>query len=95
MSTPKETTSSLPTSVARRRLIAGRLVAWVFAFNTLFAILGGWFLSGPGAWISRVEMGFWAWTGALFLGSALLSVPVVGAMLFKLLNLPPDTPEKS
>lgn len=95
MSAPEETAYSLPTAVARRRLIAGRLVAGVFAFNTLFAILGSWFLSGPGAWVSRVEMGFWAWAGALFLGSALLSVPVVGAMLFKLLNPPPGGPEKS
>jgi|GEM_PF-1089385 hypothetical protein len=95
MSTPEETTYSLPTAVARRRLIAGRLVAGVFAFNTLFAILGGWLLSGPGTWISRVEMGFWAWAGALFLGSALLSVPLVGATLFKLLNPPPEAPEKS
>ncbi len=102
MNPPEDTTHSLrdhdltahtlPTRLARRRLLAGRLAASVFAFNVLFALIGGWLLSGPAAWVSRIRLGMWSWAGALFLVSALLSVPVVGAAIYKVLHPPPEEP---
>ncbi len=88
MNSPEETAHILPTRMARRRVMAGRLAAGVFVFNTLFALIGGWLLSGPASWITGLRLGLWGWAGALFLASALLSVPVVGAMLYKLLHPP-------
>lgn len=92
MNPPAETAHTLPTRIARRRLIAGRLAAGVFCFNLAFALIGGWLLSGPAVWISSLRLGFWGWAGALFLASALLAVPVAGAMIFKLLRPPPEAP---
>ncbi len=86
---PDQIGRSLPTRLARRRLLAGRLVAGVVSFNVAFALLGGWLLSGPAAWLTRFRLGFWGWAGALFVASALLAVPVAGAAVFRLLRPPP------
>lgn len=80
---------SLPTRLARRRLLAGRLIAGMVSFNFALALIGGWLLSGPAAWLTRFGLGFWGWTGALLAASALLAVPVAGAAAFRLLHPPP------
>jgi hypothetical protein len=76
--------------MARRRLIVGRLAAGIFFFNLAFALIGGWLLSGPAAWISSIRLGYWGWAGTLFLASSLLSIPMAGAIISKLLRLPPE-----
>ncbi len=93
--TPDEIGRSLPTRLARRRLLAGRLVAGVVSFNVALALLGGWLLSGPASWLTRFRLGFWGWAGALFVASALLAVPVAGAAVFRLLRPPPGANAES
>lgn len=80
----------LPTRLARRRLMAGRLAVSIFIFNLAFSLIGAWALSGPAAGLTRFDFGFAGWALALFAGSLLLAVPVAGLLIMKLLQPPPE-----
>lgn len=90
MSEPEEQEHILPTRMARRRLIAGRLAAGVAVFNSAFALAGGWALSGPVAGLTRFDLGFAGWVIALFLASLVLSLPLAGLLIMKLLQPPTE-----
>ncbi len=78
----------LPTRMARRRLLAGRLGAGMLFFNIAFALIGGWALSGPAAGLTRFEFGFAGWAAVLFLASLFLALPLAGLLIMKLLQPP-------
>ena len=80
----------LPTRMASRRLMAGRLGAGVLFFNIALALIGGWALSGPAAGLTRFEFGFAGWAIVLFLASLFLAVPVAGLLIMKLLQSPAE-----
>ncbi len=88
MSPPAEREHVLPTRLARRRLLAGRLVAGVLCSNLVLAGVGAWALSGPAAGLTRFRLGFAGWAGVLFGASLIVAVPVVGPIILKLLRPP-------
>ena len=84
----QESGNPLPTRLARRRLLVGRLVAAVLFSNLVLALVGGYLLSGPAAGLSRFRLGFAGWAAALFAGSLVLTAMVVGPLAAKLLRPP-------
>lgn len=78
----------LPTRLARRRLLVGRLVIGVLCSNFVFALILAFILSGPAASYTRFQFGIVGWTAALFAASLVLAVPVVGGLVVKLLRPP-------
>ena len=84
----REPENPLPTGLARRRLLVGRLVAAVLALNLVLALAGGYLLSGPAAGLSRFRLGFAGWVAALFGASLVLTAMLVGPLAAKLLRPP-------
>lgn len=85
----REAENPLPTRLARRRLLVGRLVAAVLFANLVLALVGGYLLSGPAAGLSRFRLGFAGWAAALFAASLVLTAMLVGPLAAKLLRPSP------
>ncbi len=92
MSTNKQAEFTLPTKMARRRLLVGRLVLSVLCTNALLALVAAYLLSGSMAWVTRFQFGFLAWSGILFLASLVLAVPAITPIVFRLLKPQDETP---
>ena len=88
MNTEEKTEFVLPTKLAKRRLLVGRLVLSVVCINALLALIAAYLLSGPMAWLTRFEFGFLAWASILFPTSLVLSVPIIAPIVVKLLKPP-------
>ncbi|MBI3024885.1 MAG: hypothetical protein HYY66_04250 [Candidatus Tectomicrobia bacterium] len=84
----QEAGNPIPTKLARRRLLVGRLVAAVLFSNLLLALVGGYLLNGPAAGLSRFRLGFAGWAAALFAASLVLTAVLVGPLAAKLLRPP-------
>ena len=78
----------LPTRLARKRLLAGRLVLSVAVMNLVLALALGWVLTGPAAGLTRFRLGFFGWAALLFAASILLTVPLLAPILRRLLRPP-------
>lgn len=78
----------LPTRRARRRLLAGRLVAAVLCSNFVLAVVGALLLTGPAAGLSRFRLGFAGWAVVLFAASLLLTGPLLAPIVARLLRPP-------
>ncbi len=78
----------LPTRLARKRLLAGRLVLGVAVMNLVLALALGWALTGPAAGLTRFRLGFFGWAALLFAASILLTVPLLAPILRRLLRPP-------
>lgn len=78
--------TTLPTRLARRRLLVGRLFLAATGMNLLFALLAGWALSGPAAHLTRFRLGFGGWAAMLFLTSMVLVVPFFTVFARRILN---------
>lgn len=76
----------LPNRMARRYQTARRLILAVVCTNFLLALIGAWFLNGPGAYLTRFRPGFAGWTAVLFFGSLVLTVPLLAAALRSILK---------
>ena len=90
MNNPEQEEFTLPTRLARRRLLAGRLVLSVVCVNVLLALIAAHLLSGPMAWATSFRFGFLGWAGVLFPASLVLAVPVLAPVLVRLLRPPQD-----
>ena len=90
MNTEEQTEFVLPTKLAKRRLFVGRLVLGVVCINAALAIVAAYLLSGPMAWISRLEFGFLTWACILFPTSLVLAVPIIAPVVIKVLKPPPE-----
>lgn len=90
MNTEEQTEFVLPTQLAKRRLFVGRLVLSVVCINAVLAIVAAYLLSGPMAWISRLEFGFLTWACILFPTSLVLAVPIIAPVVIKVLKPPPE-----
>jgi hypothetical protein len=88
----QEPGSPLPTKLAHRRLLVGRLVSAVIFLNLILALAGGYLLNGPAAGLSRFKLGFAGWAAALFAASLVLTAALVGPLAAKLLR-PPAGPQ--
>ena len=91
MSTEEQTEFVLPTRLAKRRLFAGRLVLSVVCINAVLALVAAYLLSGPMAWITRLEFGFLTWACILFPTSLVLAVPIIAPVVIKVLKPPPES----
>lgn len=90
MNTEEQTEFVLPTQLAKRRLFVGRLVLSVVCINAALAIVAAYLLSGPMAWISRLEFGFLTWACILYPTSLVLAVPIIAPVVIKVLKPPPE-----
>lgn len=81
---------TLPTQIARRRRLVGRMFLIVFCFNVVFAIVAGWALSGPAAGLTRFSLGWPLWSIILLAAVSLLAVPLLVPLTIKLLRPPPE-----
>ncbi len=91
MSTEEQTEFVLPTRLAKRRLFVGRLVLSVVCINAALALVAAYLLSGPMAWITRLEFGFLTWACILFPTSLVLAVPIIAPVVIKVLKPPPES----
>ncbi|MEK6710698.1 MAG: hypothetical protein AABZ64_08975 [Nitrospinota bacterium] len=78
----------LPTRMARRRLLAGRLVVAVLCSNAVLAVAGALLLTGPAASLTRFRLGFAGWAGVLLAASLAFTVPILGPLVARLLRPP-------
>ena len=81
---------TLPTRLARRRLLVGRLALGVVCANALLALAAAYLLSGPMAWATIFRLGFLGWAGVLFPASLMLAVPVMAPLVIRLLKPPAE-----
>ena len=77
-------TFKLPVEKSKNRRLIGYLVLWSFLFNVIFAVLGGFLLSGPFSYLTRFKFGILLWFVILLLGSILLAFPIVGLLVLKI-----------
>ena len=88
MNEENQTGFVLPTRMARRRLLVGRIVLSVVCANVILALVTAYLLSGPFAGFTRFSLGFWGWAAVVFPASLLLAVPLVGLLVLRLLRPP-------
>lgn len=81
---------TLPTRMAQRRRLVGRMFLSVFCFNLVFAVAGGWALSGPAAGMTRFSFGWPLWFIILLAASSLLVIPLLAPLALKILRPPPE-----
>lgn len=81
---------TLPTRLARRRLLVGRLALGVICANALLAFAAAYLLSGPMAWATSFRLGFLGWAVILFPASLALAVPVMAPLVIRLLKPPAE-----
>ena len=79
-----ENTFKLPVEKSKNRRLIGYLILWTFMFNIIFAVLGGFLLSGPFSYLTKFQFGILLWFGILFLGSILLAFPIIGLLVLKI-----------
>ncbi len=91
MNSEEQTEFVLPTRLAKRRLFLGRLVLSVVCINAALALIAAYLLSGPMAWITRLEFGFLTWACILFPTSLVLAVPIIAPVVIKVLKPPPES----
>lgn len=91
MNSEEQTEFVLPTKLAKRRLFVGRLVLSVVCINAALALVAAYLLSGPMAWITRLEFGFLTWACILFPTSLVLAVPIIAPVVIKVLKPPPES----
>ncbi|MDE0330897.1 MAG: hypothetical protein OXL41_03430 [Nitrospinae bacterium] len=90
MGTEEQTEFVLPTRLARRRLFVGRLVSSVVCINAVLAIAAAYLLSGPMAWVTRLEFGFLTWACILYPTSLVLAVPIIAPVVIRVLKPPEE-----
>ncbi|MED5579508.1 MAG: hypothetical protein VX794_05695 [Nitrospinota bacterium] len=79
-----DNTFKLPVEKSKNRRLIGHLVLWSILFNIVFAVLGGFLLSGPFSYMTRFKFGILLWFGILFFGSLLLAFPIIGLLVLKI-----------
>ena len=78
--------TTLPTRLARRRLLVGRIILAATGMNLFFALIAGWALSGPAAHLTRFKLGFVGWAALLFVASIVLAIPLFAVFARRILN---------